>query len=195
MKARPTDLEMMQLGEAAVFDIEATSLKANRGRVICVSVKKVLPDSTKGKTVTIRIDDPRNPHGIFDDRWVIRETIKELNRYQLIVGWYSSRYDFPMLNTRALKHRLLPPQRNFRRDLCFVARGNGNLTNNRLATWGAFLYGKSGKTFLDWDLWDKASRGDRKSTQYIVKHCEADVLETEKLYKSFVPMLGQLRRG
>lgn len=203
MSARPTDLEVINEGEAAILDIEATALKADRGRILCVSIKPVPPrriprKQASGYTyrpVTFRIDDPRNRGGKFDDKWVVQRTVEELDSYKLIVGWYSSRYDIPMLNSRALKHRIKPPDRNFRRDLWFSARGNMNLSSNRLATVGRFLYGSSGKSFLDWDIWDKASRGDREALDYIVEHCEKDVIETEKIYLDFLPILGRLRRG
>lgn len=202
LSKRPTDLEVIQLGQACIVDIEATALKADRGRVLCVSIKPVTPPQARRKglakhwkPVTFRIDDPRNKGGRFNDKWVIEQTVRELDSYDLVVGWYSSRYDIPMLNTRAIKHGLKPPARNFRRDLLFNARGSLNLSSNRLANVGRYLYGSSGKSFLDWDIWDRASRGDRKALDYIVEHCEKDVIETEKIYMDFLPILGRLRRG
>lgn len=195
LSSRPRDIDLMRLGKAAIFDIESTSLDAQYGLLLCVSIKQVNADDTKGKTVTIRIDDPRNKGGVFDDRWVVRETIKELNKYDLLVGWFSSRFDIPFLNTKAIQYKMLPPQRNFRRDLCFVSRFSLKLKNNRLATVGKWLFGESGKTFLDWAVWLKAQRGDKKAIGYIVRHCEKDVLETEKVYKRFIPLLGVLRKN
>lgn len=176
-----------------ILDIEASALDAQYGYLICACIKTVNPDNLKGPTYTVRIDDPRNPDK-FDDKWAVRELVKEMNTYDLLVHWYGSMYDIPFINTRALKHRIKPPVRNFRRDLCFVARGSGKLKNNRLATWGSFLFGKSGKTFLDFSVWLQAMRGDKKAIDYIVDHCQKDVLETERIYKEFMPLLGKLRR-
>lgn len=202
MKSRPKDTEVIDECQAAIVDIEATALKADRGRILCVSVKPVAPPRAAKKNlgrlfrpVTFRIDDPRNRYGKFNDKWVVEKTIEEMNRYKLIVGWYISRYDIPMLNSRAVKHGINPPQRNYRRDLWFSSRASLALSNNRLATVGNFLYGKSGKTFLDWDIWDRAGRGDREALDYIVEHCEKDVIETERVYKDFLPLLGPLRKG
>lgn len=178
----------------AIVDIEATELKADRGHLLCVSIKEVLPNSLKGKVVTIRIDDKRNKAGVFNDKWVVQEAIKECDKYDLLVGWYSSRYDFPFINTRAQKYHTKELDKEFRRDLCLSARGKYCLTSNRLANWGKFLFGKSGKTFLDFDIWKAADRGDKKAIAYICDHCEADVIETERIYKRFMPGLGKLRK-
>lgn len=112
------------------------------------------------------------------------------------MGWYSSRFDFPFLNTRALGHHLMPPVKKFRRDLCLSARSFGKLKNNRLATWDRYLNGKTEKTFLEWSTWLRAMRGDTKALDYITHHCVKDVLITEKVYKRVMPLLSQkLRKG
>lgn len=176
-----------------ILDIECSALDAQYGYMISACIKQVNEKNLKGPTFSVRIDDKRNPDPK-SDKWVVQELIKKMNTYDLIITWYGSQYDIPFINTRALKHRIAPPHKNFRRDLCFVARGVGKLKNNRLATWGSFLFGKSGKTFLDFSVWLSAIRGDKKAIDYIVEHCEKDVLETEKIYKVFGPLLGKLRK-
>lgn len=177
----------------AILDIETSGLDADFGYVMCACLKRVNEKNLRGKTTTIRIDDPKNPDQ-FNDKWVVKKLIDEMNRYDLIVHWYGSRFDIPFINTRALLHKLRPPVKNFRRDLCFVARGIGKLKNNRLATWGRFLFGKSGKTFLSPQVWLQAMRNNKESLDYVVYHCEKDVLETERIYKKFMPMMGKLKR-
>lgn len=178
----------------AVFDIEATDLEAQHGYMLGACIKKVNKDNLLGYTKTITILDSRNRYGVFNDKWVVQEVIKELNKYDLVIGWNSSGYDFPFTNTRAIIHRINPPLRNYRRDILFNSRGSLRLKNNRLATVGEALYGESGKIFLKWAVWIKAKQGDRKAIKQIMDHCEADVVETEKVYKSMIPILGKLRK-
>ena len=192
MEQKKTDFDIAK--KIGVIDIESTSLDAQHGLLLCACIKEVHQNDSNGPTTTISILDPRNRFGLFDDRWVVRETIKEANKFDLLLGWYSSRFDFPFLNTRALIQGIMPPAKNFRRDLCFNSRASLKLKNNRLATVGEALYGESGKTFLKWGIWVKAQQGDKKAIKYIVDHCVADVAETEKIYKTMMPLFGKLRK-
>lgn len=176
-----------------VLDIETSNLEADFGYVLVACVKEVVEGNLTGKITTIRIDDPRNSDK-FSDKWVIKELVKEMNSYDLLVHWYGSGFDIPFVNSRALYHNLMPPQRNFSRDLCYVARGIGKLRNNRLATWGKFLFGQTGKTSLAMAQWLRAIRGERAALNYVVDHCRKDVIETERIYKRFSPLLGKLKR-
>lgn len=173
-----------------IIDIESTGLRADYGYCLCVCIKEVLPGSLEGKTHTIRIDDPRNPNPN-SDRWVIKETFKLMNQFDLLVGWYSSQFDFPFLNARAIKYRMKPAKKQYRRDLKFVASSNFKIRNNRLATWDEFLFGKNSKTRITPDFFNGAIRGEKKALDYVVKHCEIDVRETERVYKAMLPFMGE----
>lgn len=176
-----------------VLDIEASGLDADFGYLICACVKEVLPDNLKGRIETVRIDDAQNPDPK-SDKWAVRSLIRIMDSYDVIVHWYGSMFDVPFINTRALKHGLRPPQKNYRRDLCMVARGVGRLKSNHLATWGRYLFGKSGKSFLDPKVWIAAIRNEKWALDYVVDHCQKDVIETERIYKKFLPLLGRLRK-
>ena len=178
------------------FDIETTALEAGHGYMLCACVKEVNRNNFAGRTHTFRIDDYADGRKSFSDKEMIKDLVKCLDSYDLVLTWYGSRFDIPFTNTRALKWGIKTLDKNFRRDLCLCARGFGKLRNNRLATWDKYLHGgKTDKTFLDFDVWIQAMRGDKKSLQYIVTHCEADVLVTEKVYKKVMPLLGKLRKN
>lgn len=173
-----------------VLDIESSGLNADFGYVFCVCIY----DPINKVIHTFRIDDPRNPDPK-SDRWVIREAIKCMNKFDLLVGWYSSRFDFPFINTRAMKHRIKPPVKNFRRDLWMTSRAYLKLRNNRLFTVGQFLFGVSGKNALNPTIWNGAIRGEKPALDYVVGHCERDVVETAKVYKRLLPLISKrLRR-
>ena len=188
-----TDFDKIGGGKICILDIETSALDAQYGYMISACVKTVNENNLQGETWSVRIDDKCNPDKLSDE-WVVKQLIKKMDEHDLVITWYGSRFDIPFINTRAMYHKLKVPRKEFRRDLCFVARGIGKLKNNRLATWGKFLFGKSGKTFLDYSIWLSAMRNERKAIDYIVYHCQKDVLETEKIYKRFIPLLGKLRR-
>jgi uncharacterized protein YprB with RNaseH-like and TPR domain len=186
-----TDLDLgLRVG---IFDIETTGLRADYGYMLCICVKEVLKGGLNGKIHTLRIDDLRNPDPK-SDKWLIKETVKLLNSFDLLIGWNTSGFDFPFINSRAMKYRILPPQRNFRHDLLFVARGIGQLRSNRLVVWDEFLNGHALKTVTSPKTHIDSIRGVREAINFIVDHCERDVISTEKIYKRFIPLLGKLKR-
>lgn len=170
-----------------VWDVESTGLNADYGYILCVCVL----DVHANKIHTVRIDDPRNPDKN-SDKWVVKEAIKLLNQFDVLVGWYTTKFDFPLLDTRALKHGLKPLNRAtgaFRRDLWFTSRSRLKLRSNRLAVVGEFLFGKTVKNSITPDFWNGAIRGDRKALNYVVNHCHLDLHETLRVYKRFLPLL------
>jgi len=181
--------------KVGIIDIESTGLRADFGYMVCVCFKDVNEKDLNGKTHTLRIDDKRNSNQK-SDKWLVKETIKKMNEYDLLLGWYSSQFDFKFINSRAIIHRLKPPVKQYRRDLLYVARSNFKMRSNRLAVWSGIASGTNQKTTLTPEHHVGSIRGEKRSIDYIVKHCKIDVAETEKVYKRFMPYLGQkLRKG
>lgn len=185
------ELRKLRIG---IIDIETTNLNPEYGYITCVCIKDVNANNMKGKIHTFRIDDKRNPDK-GSDKWIVEQTIKAIGEYDLLCHWYGSRFDFPFINSRALIHKMpLMGRGTFRRDLCFVSRSNFNFGNNRLRTIGRVCFGRTGKTVITPDFFINAIRGEKKAIDYIVYHCEKDVIETEKIYKRFMPVLGKLKK-
>ena len=177
----------------ATFDIESLDLSAEWAYMVCACVKEVNRHNLLGKTHTFRIDN--YDYEKEQDKSLLKDLVKCLDSFDLILGWYSSRFDFPFTVTRCLKYRLKVPTKNFRRDLCLSARGFGKLNNNRLASWDRWLFGKATKTNLTFERKLGAIRGNKEDIDFYVDHCEKDVFSTERIYKQVMPVLGKLRRG
>ena len=169
-----------------IWDLEPTGWEAEYDYILWSSIKKL-----GGGIRTLRIDDPKNPFGYKSDKWLIEEIVKHVNSFDLIVGWNTSGFDFPMLNSRAMINGIVPPERHYRRDLLFVARANGRLRNNKLITWAGALLGKSEKTFIKPKNKFAAIRGERWAINYYVEHNRIDVVETEGVYRILMPILGK----
>lgn len=177
-----------------ILDIETVGFDAKWDYILCACVKQVNKDNSRGPVETVSILDVKNTHGLFNDKWVVDQTTKMCDKYDLLIGWNSSRFDFPFINTRALIHKQPIPKREFRRDIMFNSRGSLRFKSNSLKNVGEGLFGVSGKKYLDWGYWVRAKQGHVASIKAIVEHCIADVAETEKVYKTMTPLFGKLRR-
>ena len=175
----------------AIWDIETTGLNADYGYILCVGILNFVT----GKIDLIRIDDKENPDKT-SDKWVIQKAIKILNSFDLLVGWYTIRFDHPFLDTRAAKYGLEFQKRNFRRDLWFTSRNRLKLRSNRLGIVGQFLFKQTLKDSITPEVWNGAIRGDKKALNYVANHCRKDLKETERVYRRFMPLFpDKLRRS
>lgn len=174
----------------AMFDIECTELVANRGHILCASLKTSDEDTPK----TWRIDDyklfKKEP---WNDRELCTDLAEALEGCDLLVGWYSSRYDWPFLNSRLVKNGLLPLDRRLHHDLWRTARANLCLTSNRLESVSDFLGTKIKKNHLDWVTWEKAAFGIKEAMDYLAEHCELDVLVLEEAFDRLKGFIRQVR--
>lgn len=151
------------------WDIEATNLNASIGRMLCASVFDGISTKTFSNWKT--------------DKKIAVQLRDELEKFDYAVSYNGLRYDLPFLNTRLKVHgeRYLAPLRHV--DLIWTARSHLRLHSNRLEVVGQVLLGQSGKTKLDGSIWNDASVGDKKSLQYIIEHCEADVVELARIFE------------
>ena len=171
------------------LDIETTGLKGNYHRILCACIKPFLANTI----FTVRTDNNKNPD-LFSDRWVVQELIKEMNKYEVLVTHYGTRFDRTFLNTRALKHRICPPNKFIHRDLWFTWGAKLCLTSNRLETIQKTFNLSEEKSRLDFDVWELAMRGNKQALDKVVFHCRQDVKVTEEFYKLVLPLLGEKLR-
>jgi len=172
-----------------ILDIETTGLRADFGYMICVCIKTVYENGLHGPIKTLRIDDPRNKKK--NDKWLVKELIKEMATYDLLLGWNSSQFDFKFINSRCLVNGIAPAVKQHRRDLLYVARAHFKFRNNRLVTWSGLVSGENQKTTLTPHVHLGVLQYKRWAINNIVKHCKIDVVETEKVYKVLIPFMGK----
>lgn len=168
------------------FDIEATNLKADYGYMLCVSWKWA--DAKKVEHLSIT-QSPTFAKDHTCDKWLVEEFRKILEKADIIIGHYSTRFDYPYLQTRALYHKLKPLPNPNHIDTWRVARKTLALHSNRLASLAAVM-GVEEKTPLSGPIWIKAMAGHPPSIKYVVEHCDQDVVVLEQVYNK----LKALRR-
>lgn len=178
-----------------VWDIETTNLGADFGYIMCICVM----DAHTKEIRTVRIDDPRNPDKN-SDKWVVQEGLKMLNEYELLVGWYTAKFDRNFVQSRAVMHGLKPLRNGsywkveYWRDLWYTSKFRLRLRSNRLAVVSQFLFGKTIKNAITEKVWNGAIRGEKKALDYVVHHCELDVRETLRVYKRLLPLISKRLR-
>jgi len=160
------------------FDIETSNLKASIGTMLSASI-----GSAGGEVSSYALDGFRtgDPWRARSDAEIVERIRDELETYDYIVTYYGTRFDIPYLQTRLLAHGMRPLN-DFRHwDLFYVPKFRLALHSNRLAVVGEFLYGKTEKTRVIGDIWNRAMMGDAEAMEYIVDHCEKDVIELERI--------------
>jgi uncharacterized protein YprB with RNaseH-like and TPR domain len=154
------------------FDLETTNLCADFGVVLCGVVKPA-----HGKPLVFRADQLNKnwKTGRSDDSAVVKAIVDELSSHDIWVAHNGARFDVPFLRTRLLRWGLgaLPSAKLI--DPVFLARNKLRMSFNSLSQ-VANLLGCNNKTEVQPEVWLKAALdGDKKSMDYIVAHCVADV--------------------
>lgn len=178
--------------EPVFFDIEATDLKGNFGRLLCVSGADMF-----GNVMTMRADDPQFAGNKRRDDSRLAVAVRDwLETFDMWVGWNSKMYDIPFIDTRLL----IAGERPIRKDIMHVdpmwKAGQFSLTlhSRRLDAVAKTFRLDSQKTALDPDIWMDAAEGDKTAMDYVVEHCEADVLVLRGAFHVLKPLIKNLHR-
>lgn len=160
------------------FDIESSNLSADFGIMFCYCIKwgnknKILHRSiTKEELATCL------------DKKVVQQCVKDLSKFDRIVTYYGSKFDFPFVRTRAVA--LDVPFFNYgeliHTDLYYNVKFKFKLSSSRLENACRILLGHTDKTRINSRVWIQSLQGDPKSLDYILDHCKKDVKDLEKLY-------------
>ena len=176
----------------AFFDLETTNLKANFGRILCASVADMY-----GNVRTFRIDEPPFQRARRRDDSALAAGLRDyLEQFDVLIGWYSKMFDVPYLNTRLL----IGNERPLRMDIMHVdpiykaGQGSMALHSKRLDAVAKTFRLPVQKTSLDPEIWNDAADGDREAMNYVVEHCEADVLVLRYVFHILKPLIRIVHR-
>lgn len=167
-----------------MFDIEATHLKPNVGRILCSSFKPI-----GGETYTLHALERRfKKADVYDDSALARAILDELERYDIIVGWNSKAFDVKFVNTRALRGGGQVKPAQYHVDGMWSFRSKLSAWSG-LANAQEFLLpgNETEKTKIAWSKWMQALGWDAKlrklAMDEITDHCEKDVIVLEDVYR------------
>lgn len=174
------------------FDTESTSLTGIMGRMLCASFC-----DGWGRVTTIRIDQTQQKN-VLDDRELvvgIRDYLEQNG--DVLVGWNSRLHDIPLLNARLLHWSERPIRSDLLHiDLMYYAGGQFNkIGSKKLVNVQKYIPEvENEKTDIDWNIWQLAGAGDRESLNYIVQHCEADILTMRDVFGKLKPYVRNIHR-
>lgn len=174
-----------------VFDVETTSLDANRGHILCASGKWV----GNKKIYKWRIDESdgfgTTPGSWFDDSAIVLGIKEQVERADAVIAYYGGygRFDVPYVNTRLIANGLepLPPCTVI--DPHKAAKSRLKLARNTLDAVSTLFDTETRKGFVPWEHWLQAQYGNRKSMKILLDYCVDDVLTLEDLYVKIRPLI------
>lgn len=159
-----------------ILDLETTDLDADRAVILCASYES---STAPGKVHTIRQDEtnPAWKKGIRgDDKELVKQVNQLVREHDVIVAHNGSRFDIPMLRTRALRWKLKPLKDVKLVDPCSIAFRKFKLASNRLDRIADYAGIEAEKTPVRMSVWaDAMLNGSKRAMDYIVEHCEADI--------------------
>lgn len=178
------------------FDLETSNLNSDYGYIICCVIKRYVDPEINGKKhnliKTFRIDQyPEHKKEPWNDKKLCLDIRDELNKYDILVGYNSVRFDIPYLNGRLLLHNLKLLDRKKHIDLFYKAKYCLKLHNNRLASVADFFQ-TSPKTQLAPTMWTRAQCGDKTGIDYVSNHCKQDVITLEEIYNILKPTISKI---
>lgn len=163
----------------AYIDIETSHLKADFGLVLSWAIK----GRGEKRVAFDHIRQRELYNGSFDYR-VVRSLLQEMNKYDVFVHYYGTRFDMPYVRTKALEWNLPFPGYGQKRmfDLYYLVRSSLSLHRRRLENVTQWL-GISGKTRVDPLVWKRAMYGYPDAIKAVVRHNIMDVRVLERAHK------------
>jgi uncharacterized protein YprB with RNaseH-like and TPR domain len=174
-----------------MFDLETFDLAADFGLIMVGCIKE-----RGGETLTFQA------HGDRDEREVVVAIRDALEDADYVVTYYGTKFDIPYLNTRLLLNGERPLHQIQHVDVYYTARFKLKLNRNRLQNLEEAFFGDEEgeglKTRIKPGIWRRALQGSQDDLDYIIEHCQNDVILLEKVFdklKGFINLgATRLRR-
>ncbi len=174
-KNRMDDLPNQIIG---VLDIETSDLKADVGYMLSWAMYYPNEDRVTSDVIT-----KRDITSMRLDKRICKTLVKELDGIELMIGYYSTKFDVPYMRTRCLMNGLSFPEYGSIRHIdCFYAARGKVATRRKSLGIIAEALGLDGKTHEPLEVWRKAKLGDKDSLNKILEYNINDVIITWDVY-------------
>lgn len=168
-----------------IFDTESSDLYATWGSLLCFTWM----DATEKKSHIIRISDyPLFKTDPTNDRELVKDIKRIMDGQDMWFGWFSTKHDVPLINSRLIYHGLQPLAEMAHVDGWRVAKDNLRLPSNGLAMVSMFL-GLPQKTPIKPNIWKRARAGHLPSLRYVYTHGLRDTEMTRLAYLKMLPLI------
>lgn len=172
-----------------IYDFEVTDLDADWGTTICTGYKWLDEPETH---VLSQIDYKGWKKNFLDDSRLWRDFMNVYNQADLTIGYYNSGFDRPYMYAKLLKNNIAIPANIPNIDLFYTAKSNMKIRRKSMDNVTRYLDLQDDtvhKTIVGGAMWQRARIGDKEGIQYVIEHCHADLLLTERLYLKFRPLI------
>jgi len=176
----------------ALLDIEATGLRGDFGVILCVVIKEFSRNNTKLFKIDLEAEDL-----LESEKQMLIHVNEYLKTFDGVIGYYSSRYDIPMLRTRSYYHGIEPLPKIRSLDTYFTVKRVINTSSRRLERVSDLMRINANKELpekskIDINEWIRVLHSrDEQSLRYICEHCIADVLVLEGVTNELRPFLPE----
>lgn len=176
----------------ALLDIEATGLRGDFGVILCVVIKEFGRNNTKLFKIDLEAEDL-----LESEKQMLIQVNEYLKTFDGVIGYYSSRYDIPMLRTRSYYHGIEPLMKIKQLDVYFSVKRILNTTSRRLERVSDLMRINANKELpekskIDINEWIRVMHSrDTQALAYISQHCIDDVLILEGVTNELRPFLPE----
>lgn len=130
------------------------------------------------------VEQFRKGVNIIDDRDLVEQYSRALEKYDVLVSWNGALFDLPVLKGRALFHGFASVEPHMHIDLMYKATGGAaRIGRKSLQSVSEYFDVPNRKTPLNVRTWDRAMSGDNDAYEKIVEHCDADCLVLRDVFK------------
>jgi hypothetical protein len=140
---------------------------------------------------TVYYKDQRDAKNIEDDKELLKDIWKLLDRADVVITQNGIRFDIKKLNARFILNGMQPPSSFKNIDTLKIAKAKFAFTSNKLEYMTDKLCTKykklSHKKFPGFELWKECLAGNIEAWKEMEKYNKHDVLSLEELYEKLIP--------
>jgi len=167
---------------ACVFDIETMNFKTDGYQDHLVSASFLPLDSDEVTSLRLNFEEGRN------DKNLLIRVMKEMEKYDILIGHNIAAYDLNWLNSRVMYYGLEWPKSWLRYDTYQVAKTmaikSARKSLDALSAYFGLVSNKTRIQKTEWSLVDSPIRAEFEAAMdNVVEHCEYDVLDNRELFK------------
>lgn len=175
----------------AFYDIETDGLSAWNHEMTCASIT-----DNFGKTYH-RTKFDFEQRSVLDDRGLVVWLRDELEKYDILVGWYGTMFDLPFMNAKLIEYGERPIRDMMYLDPCYKARGGRygiKVGSSKLKNVAKWLNTPNQKPDVEWSTFKLAAIGDADALEEVVLRCDADTKVMRDIFNHVKPMIRTLHR-
>jgi uncharacterized protein YprB with RNaseH-like and TPR domain len=165
------------------FDIETSNLNADFGIVLSWYI---LDEDNVFHGRSITRDEVLNDS--YPDHNLMVELVETFNKFDLLYGYYSTKFDFPFVRSRCVMNNIPFPGFGSikHKDVFYIIKNKFKLHRRTQEVAAEMLLGKSNKTHWSAKYWIRAIQGDQEALDYIDENNRIDCIELKALTEKVI---------